>query len=127
MRGKRILSIFLVGVMIAASCIFIVPKTAGELFAADQIICDGNNADWADIESKGANDAAVKDWKVCVSQEYLYLYVEQNPTGSYGEAIGNTGVALSYHDSNYFNGNYGKILFAQDWQNGGYYAAEDGC
>ena len=50
MRGKRILSIILVGVMIAASCIFIVPKTAGELFAADQIICDGNNADWADIE-----------------------------------------------------------------------------
>lgn len=126
MKGKRILSIFLVGVMIAASCIFIVPKTAGELFAADQIICDGNNADWADIESKGSNDAAVKDWKVCVSQEYLYLYVEQNPTGSYGEAIGNTEVALSYHDSNYFNGNYGRILFAQDWQNGGYYVAKDG-
>lgn len=126
MKGKKIISFILAGSMTLASAVCFLPDPIREVKASDSIICDGNNADWDSIAGRGSSEGSVSDWKVCVSGSYLYLYVAQNPTGAYGEAIGNTKVSLTYNDSQLYNANYSTIQFVQDWSDGsGTYALKD--
>lgn len=99
MKGKKIISLLLAGSMAVASAVCLLPDQARDVLASDSVVCDGNSADWGSIASRGSADGSVSDWKTCVSGSYLYLYAAQNPTGAYGEAIGNTKVSLTYNDS----------------------------
>lgn len=127
MRGKKIISLLLAGSMAVASAVCLLPDQARDVLASDSVVCDGNSADWGSIASRGSADGSVSDWKTCVSGSYLYLYAVQNPTGAYGEAIGNTKVSLTYNDSQLYNANYSTIQFVQDWSDGsGSYVVKDG-
>ncbi len=126
MRSRKIISFILAGSMTLATAVCLLPGQFSDVKASDSIVCDGDNADWGSIASRGSSDGAVSDWKVCVSDSYLYLYVAQNPTGNYGEAVGNTQVGISYTDSQYYNGNYSTIYISQDYSSGdGSYALKD--
>ena len=127
MKGKKIISLLLAGSMAVASAVCLLPNHIKDVQASDSIVCDGNSADWSSIASYGSSDGAISDWKVCVSGTYLYLYVAQNPTGAYGEAIGNTQVGITYNESQLYNANYSSIQFVQDWSDGsGNYVVKDG-
>ena len=127
MKGKKIISLLLAGSMAVASAVCLLPDRARDVLASDSVVCDGNSADWGSIASRGSADGSVSDWKTCVSGSYLYLYAAQNPTGAYGEAIGNTKVSLTYNDSQLYNANYSTIQFVQDWSDGsGSYVVKDG-
>lgn len=127
MKGKKIISLLLAGSMAVASAVCLLPDQARDVLASDSVVCDGNSADWGSIASRGSADGSVSDWKTCVSGSYLYLYAAQNPTGAYGEAIGNTKVSLTYNDSQLYNANYSTIQFVQDWSDGsGSYVVKDG-
>ncbi|MBR1571321.1 MAG: hypothetical protein IJ655_01125 [Lachnospiraceae bacterium] len=94
------------------------PASLGHVVAAQSISVDGDAADWGDISSRGSSDSKISDWKVAVDNDYLYLYVAQNPLGYYGESIGQTQIHFNYNLQNY-NGIYNSIQFAQDWNNQG--------
>ena len=111
MKGKKIISLLLAGSMAVASAVCLLPDQARDVLASDSVVCDGNSADWGSIASSGSADGSVSDWKTCVSGSYLYLYAAQNPTGAYGEAIGNTKVSLTYNDSQLYNANYSTNLY----------------
>lgn len=124
MRGRKVAALLLTGVMAAASVVCVWPQAASEIHAADSIVCDGDASDWNAIAAQSSSDANVNSWKVAVSDDYVYLYVEQAATEGYGEAIGNTPISLTY-DSEYFNGKYSTLYVKQNWDAGGVYIIKD--
>ena len=114
-KGVALILASAISMVAVAAC---VPGYLGQVVAAQSISVDGDAADWGEVVGRGSSDSKISDWKVAVDNDYLYLYVAQNPLGYYGEAIGQTQIQFNYNLENY-NGVYNSIQFAQDWNNQG--------
>lgn len=114
-KGVALILVSAISMVAVAAC---VPGHLGQVVAAQSISVDGDSADWGEVVGRGSSDSKISDWKVAVDNDYLYLYVAQNPLGYYGEAIGQTPIQFNYNLENY-NGIYNSIQFAQDWNNQG--------
>lgn len=109
-KGVALILASAISMVAVATC---VPGHLGQVVAAQSISVDGDAADWGDVSSRGSSDSKISDWKAAVDNDYLYLYVAQNPFGSYGEAIGQTPIQFMYKLESY-NGSYNSIQFAQE-------------
>lgn len=109
-KGVALILASAISMVAVAAC---VPSHLGQVVAAQSISVDGDAADWGEVAGRGSSDSKISDWKVAVDNNYLYLYVAQNPLGYYGEAIGQTPIQFKYNLENY-NGSYNSIQFAQE-------------
>ena len=110
-KGVALILASAISVVAVAAC---VPGYLGQVVAAQSISVDGDSADWGEVSSRGSSDSKISDWKVAVDNDYLYLYVAQNPLGYSGESIGQTEIHFNYNLENY-SGIYTFIQFKQDW------------